>query len=129
MHTLTTLAETYEQTFDALTQDVEVPVLSGPQCQGDLIVVPVKAAKPGEPVPAMGEVLLVGRGGNAHVLAGDAYWTPTAGERQGLGVLVVPEGGVAFLLHREHGGNGIGPGAYLIRRQREQSTEIRIVQD
>lgn len=129
MTTLAALAADHNLTFDALTQDAEVPVLTGPQAQGDLIVLPIPAAKPGQPIPATGEVLLVGRGGNAHTLYGTGYWTPAPGSRQGLGCLVVPEGGTAWLLHREHGGNGIGPGAYLISRQREQADEARLLAD
>ena len=46
-----------------------------------------------------------------------------------LGSLSVGAGAVAYLLHPEHGGIGFGPGNYTISRQREQSEEIRLVQD
>lgn len=47
-----------------------------------------------------------------------------------LGVLTVPPGATAYLVHtEEHGANGIGPGTYEIRRQREQADEIRMVAD
>jgi hypothetical protein len=32
---------------------------------------------------------------------------------------------VAYLIHPEHGGTGIAPGRYAVRRQRERSTERR----
>jgi len=38
-------------------------------------------------------------------------------------------GALAELGHPEHGYNGIAPGSYEIRRQREMAEEIRMVQD
>jgi hypothetical protein len=29
-----------------------------------------------------------------------------------------------YLLHREHGGAGVAPGAYVVRRQREQGPAV-----
>jgi hypothetical protein len=43
--------------------------------------------------------------------------------RLALGALVTA--GVAYLVHPEHGGSGIAPGRYVIRRQRERSDRWR----
>ncbi len=46
-----------------------------------------------------------------------------------LGHLTVAAGAVAHLAHPEHGYASIAPGNYVIRRQREQADEIRVVAD
>lgn len=119
-----------------------VPVTDAPQAQGDLIVAPwsadvaparrardVAAAKP----VVRPEVVVRGNGGNEHTLvdpnnAGVA-WHAYPGESQTVGVVVVPEDAIACLDHREHGRLAIGPGVFVIRRQREQQDAIALVQD
>ncbi len=118
-----------------LVAQAEVPVLAGVQRQGDLIVLPMRpGADAGQPVPAEGVAVVRGEaGGNTHLLVGEGVsWRPIArngGDGLDLGVVTVPPGAVAYLLHPEHGGQGFAPGAYRVRRQREQADEIRMVAD
>jgi hypothetical protein len=125
--------------LDHLDREVDVPVLRGPQCQGDLLILPAPEgqAVPGEPisVPTEGVPLVRGEnGGNTHSLVADGpvMWAP-APRRSGsldVGVIIVPDGATAFLAHPEHAYAGIGgPGQYVVRRQREQADEIRAAAD
>jgi len=127
------------QVDEHLDRDLTVPVSGGLQRQGDVIVIPATVAGRGtpdatEPVPAAGVAVVRGEnGGNTHLLLGApaAFYTP-ARPRSGsldLGVLTVPAGSSAYLAHPEHGYAGIAPGTYVVRRQREQADEIRLVQD
>lgn len=115
-----------------LIEDAEIPVLSGVQRQGDLIVVPTRpSAKKGMLIPAEGVSVIRGEAtGNTHLLVGDGTWAPVEGRGgQDLGIVTVPDDGAAYLLHPEHGAQGFAPGVYLVRRQREQADEIRLVAD
>lgn len=116
-----------------LEAQAEVPILSGLQRQGDLLIVPMRAGKVAgaEPVPAEGIAVVRGEGGNTHLLVaeGPVAWAPRPSAGADQGTLVVEPEGTAFLLHPEHGATGIGAGSYTIRRQREQHDEIRLVQD
>lgn len=123
---------------DELVADLEVPVIVGPQCQGDVGIWP--RAKVGKAerasfvaVPASG--LPIVKGTNTHILdayLGEVLWSP-AQQRAGdilIGVLDVPVGAVAYLTHtEEHGSNAIGPGTYRITGKREMADEIRRVAD
>lgn len=121
--------------------DLDIPVLSGPQCQGDVSVCPtgLYGTKPGfgdaRPVAAAGvEVIRGGAMNNAHTLRTldqGVTWKPVAFSdgSVALGLLTVPDGAECFLEHPEHGFNGISAGSYVIGRQREQAEEIRMVQD
>lgn len=122
-----------------LEADAEVPVLCGMQRQGDIIVIPMRAAKVAgqQPVPAGGIPVVRGEaGGNTHLLVGGDPAVPvmwaarqaTAADPD-LGTLTVPDGASAFLLHPEHGAQGIGPGDYVIRRQVEAAEQARLVAD
>jgi hypothetical protein len=117
----------------ALTADLEIPVITGaPQAQGDLIVAPARpglSARPTTKIPAGGIPLLRGNGGHTHLLIGDGTWTPGAPGSFDLGVLDVPAGGTAWLLHEEHGAAGIGAGTYRVGRQQEQWDQVRAVAD
>lgn len=130
MHTYDSLMTAHAvQIPKHLEQQAEVPVLSGMQRQGDLIIIPARIAA-GELVGPAGVAVIRGEaGGNTHLLVADGkvHWQPTTG--QTLGHVVVEEGATAFLLHPEHGAQGIAPGSYAIRRQREQADEIRMVAD
>lgn len=115
-----------------LAADAELPVLTGLQVQGDIAIVPTRpSAKAGDAVPPEGVAVVRGEnGGNTHLLVGEGIaWAPAVNFGQTLGVLTVPPGRTGFLLHPEHGGNAMGPGAYTLRRQREQADEIRLVAD
>lgn len=118
-----------------LEAQAEIPVLSGLQVQGDVAIVPTRpSARVAVEVPADGVAVVRGEsGGHTHLLIGDGpvLWQPVTPQPGGLdlGLVTVPEGATAFLLHPEHGANAMGPGNYVLRRQREQADEIRLVQD
>ena len=117
--------------YDYLDREEIVPVLTGLQVQGDLVVIPTRAsAKNGVAVPAAGVPILEGaQGGHTHLLLGAVAWAPVENAGQDLGVLTVPGGETGYLAHPEHGYLAFGPGAYLVRRQREQADSIRLVAD
>jgi hypothetical protein len=115
--------------------DVEVPVITGMQHQGDLFVVPMRMGKVEGlvDVPKEGVAVIRGEaGGNTHLLIaeGDVKYARTS-QREGvhLGTLFVGEGSIAWLHHLEHGYNGIGAGLYSLRGKRTQMDEIRRVAD
>ena len=131
MHTLADLISHHGITVDDhLDRELDIPVLTGLQRQGDVIVIPTRTKPATTPVPAAGTAVVRGEnGGNTHAIVGSAFCdvrTATA-ERLTLAVLTVPE--VAYLAHPEHGYMGIGPGTYELRRQREQADTLRMVQD
>ena len=116
-----------------LVADAEVPVLTGPQAQGDLLVFPdppsIDLPLDWQPVPDSGVRIVHGEAtGNTHWLhrgfdSPGIRWT-VAHSPDGLtlGFLDVPQGQSAQLIHTdEHGANGIGPGVYRINRKREQA--------
>ena len=116
--------------------DVEIPVLAGLQRQGDVIVRPVKTESSARtPVPAHGTPVVRGEsGGNAHAIFaadGPVFCDTFAASATDLrvAVLSVPDGSTAYLAHPEHGYQGIAPGNYEIRRQREMAEQMRIVAD
>ena len=114
-----------------LAADAEVPVCHGLVRQGDILVIPTKSGAVANlvPIPAEGIAVVRGEaGGNTHLLVGSGHF---AQRNQGTdcGTLVVGEGETAWLIHPEHGGQGIGTGSYLIRRQREQREALSLVHD
>lgn len=123
---------------DDLIAGVEVPVLTGPQAQGDVGIWPRPKLGTAEraaftAVPSAG--LPIVQGTNTHILdayQGEVLWSPAV-QRAGevtIGILEVPVGAVAYLTHTdEHTTNGIGPGTYRITGKREQADEIRRVAD
>jgi len=125
--------------LEHLDRQVSVPVVDGLQTQGDVIIIPWQMngdvwIEPTTPVPAEGVAVVRGEnGGNTHLLLAEGqvtFETRHAGPTGlNLGALTVCEGAVAYLAHPEHGYTGIAPGDYVIRRQREQADEIRLVQD
>lgn len=132
MHTYDSLMTAHKvEVPEHLVAQAEVPVLRGMQRQGDLLLIPTRVAESGgKPVPAEGVAVVRGEaGGNTHLLVADGpvAWLPASG--QTLGTVTVPEGATAYLLHPEHGAQGIAPGSYTIRRQREQADAIRLVAD
>jgi len=122
--------------------DLNIPVLDGPQCQGDVSVCPAHLygrksyRNQGDPIPVTKLGVEVIRGGamnNAHTLRtldAGVLWQPVAGDGEvALGVLTVPAGAQCFLEHPEHGFSGVAAGTYVIGRQREQADVVRMVQD
>lgn len=101
--------------------ELEIPVLTGVQRQGDLVIVPTADGQPGVPLSDGVTVVEAESGsGNSHILIGDGSWTRDVDNDLIEGVVSVPSGGEAFLIHtEEHNALGIGPGTYEIRRQRE----------
>lgn len=118
--------------------DLKVPILTGLQRQGDVLIVPVGSRKEqGEKVPVRGITIVRGEtsGGNAHILHaldGGCFWAPSPGAATDLvqGWLTVPHGSSATVIHtQEHNVIGVGPGSYEIKRQREFAGEWRRVSD
>lgn len=115
-------------------EDMDIPVLSGMQRQGDVIVIPADITAT-NPVPGGGTPVVRGEnGGNTHAIHaadGPVYCDVQTGSATDLRVaaLSVPEGSIAYLAHPEHGFMGIAPGSYEIRRQREMADELRMVAD
>ena len=118
--------------LDHLEREVAVPVIDGPQAQGDLIVLPM-AMVPAvfiskwatwQPVPWHGVELVRGvAGNNPHTLVADTgtcQWTPAVVDPSlRLAVAVFENIATAYLIHPEHGGTGVAPGRWVVRRQRE----------
>lgn len=124
-----------------LSAEVTVPILTGVQAQGDLLVFPHQPeAEPNwRPVPPQGVQLIRSEvTGNTHWLHQDqgcrgVLWAES--EPDGwvdedddstlrLAHLRVPDGAAALLIHtEEHGASGIGPGNYAIHRKREADPE------
>jgi hypothetical protein len=112
-----------------LEAEAGVPVLTAPQAQGDLLIVPAQAPQvvSWQVLPDEGEQVVHGEAtGNTHWLhrgfdSPGVCWARSGGEDPlVLGYVEVPEGQSALLVHTdEHGANGIGPGSYEIRRKRE----------
>lgn len=129
------IARTGVDVLDYLDRQAEVPVLTGAQRQGDVIVLPQRSGPDkGEAVDVGGVAVVRGEaGGNTHALVpdGPCWWRPIAAGAGllNLGSLIVDPGAVAFLAHPEHGFLAMAPGRYLLRRQREQADVIRRVAD
>lgn len=135
---------TYEQALskvgvtvpDHLIADAEVPILTGPQAQGDLLILPITETTADLlPVPDDGVQIVFGEAtGNSHFLhrgfdsPGVKYARVSDG--QCIAIVEVPDGQNAQLIHTdEHGSAGIGPGVYGIHEKREMADEIRRVTD
>jgi len=135
MATLQALAERFGcQDLAVAFPELDIPVLTGPQRQGDLLVLP--STLPADwphtgSVPLDGGVVVASSevSDHTHALYGDGHallldispqlqwWCKPANT---LAWLTVPIGGEAFLMHSdEHGALGIGPGTYRILRQQE----------
>lgn len=126
-----------------LEREVTIPVTDGIQAQGDLLVIPIALltrettrgwhwrsvsiadSAHWHQVPGAGiEVLRAGTGGNPHTLVADpgtGRWTTGVHDPESLALGALTTAGIAYLIHPEHGGSGIAPGTYVIRRQRERS--------
>lgn len=121
-----------------LVADAEVPILTSPQAQGDLLIYPARAPKSTEfsPVPEAGVQLVRGEAtGNTHWLH-RGFDSPgvqfARSDRDGLliGYVLVPAGESAQVIHTdEHGANAVGPGCYAVTGKREQADIERRVAD
>lgn len=138
MKTLTEILDRHAIAIpDDLLADLVVPVLDGPQRQGDVLIVPrgpLSAAerKDCSLVPREGVAVVVGEAtGNTHML--DADGPVLFGRRNSgvlLGVVEIAEGATGYLIHTdEHGANAMAPGTYALHGKREQAAEIRRVAD
>jgi hypothetical protein len=110
-----------------LDRDADIPVLTGPQSQGDIGVRPVLRRAPTvTPIPAGGVVVAAGREGHEHLLLPGAARFEAVHPPPGsplIGILTVPAGCEAYLAHDQHGCLGVGPGTYEIGGQREWTPE------
>lgn len=99
--------------------------------QGDVYVVPTTGHLVGETVPLTGTGHKVVSGDadrNSHILNGDGTFTAgvVSDRVADYGLLVVPEGGTAYITHTaEHGSIGFGPGRYRVFGQVSYETELR----
>jgi len=124
-----------------LEAELEIPVVTGLQFQGDVAIVPLALIEgditwsPSSLTPVGPEGVEVVRGengGHTHLLVADpgtASWTADVRDAEGLAIGVLDCAAPAHLLHAEHGGAGIAPGRFVLRRQREQAQEQRLVAD
>ncbi|MFG3256054.1 hypothetical protein [Streptomyces sp. NPDC048172] len=127
-------ARTGRDVLAHLEREVTVPVVSGIQAQGDLIVIPgallenvreSRYAHWTEVPPGGVELLRSAGGGNPHALVADpgaCRWTESVRDLTGLSLGMIEATAVAYLIHPEHGATGIAPGRYVVRRQRERGT-------
>jgi hypothetical protein len=136
MSTLETITSAFDfSVHEHLERSLEVPVHSGLQAQGDLFVIPLDSSADdrGREVPRDGIAVIPAMGaGHEHRLfasvPGTAFFRGASGDSRGdIGVLTTTE--TSWLLHPEHGATGMAPGTYMLRRQREQAQEERIVAD
>lgn len=138
MATLTDVLSPFDiAVADQALADIEVPVLTVPQAQGDVFIWPCMAWSAAEreqaaPVPPEGVAVVRGEAtGNTHLLTaadGEVLWLPAPpnGPLLLLGSLAVAPGATAYLIHTdEHGANGIGPGTYELTGKREQADVVR----
>lgn len=138
MHTIGSVLALHDITVPNETlAEVEVPVLSGPQRQGDVLIVPRTPLLSDErlaahAVPKEGVAVVRGEAtGNTHLLhgEGEVLWARRDGDLL-LGVVDVPDGSTAYLIHTdEHGANAMGSGTYELRGKREQADVVRRVAD
>src|SRR3954465_10468451 len=112
---------------DHLQAEAEVPVLRVAQAQGDLLIFPTEppARVQWTALPPAGVQVVHGEAtGNTHWLhpgfdSPGVRWARAEEQGVRVGVLTVPRGQSALLIHTdERGANGIGPGTYAIHRKR-----------
>lgn len=141
-HTNTTVLAAHGVSADNIEHlDLEVPVVSGNQRQGDVYVLKItRDHTDGAQVIGRTGVVVVRAETNTanthtlHTLTGECLWLPNARADQSdelvQGWLTVPAGSEATLIHtEEHNVLGIGEGTYEIRRQREYAGEWQRVAD
>ncbi|QVQ50849.1 hypothetical protein J4H86_18545 [Spiractinospora alimapuensis] len=127
------------QVLDHLEQEVAVPVIADLQAQGDLIVIPHDLVRDDvvlppdhgwRDVPPEGlDLLRSAAGGNPHCLVaepGTCRWVTHIRDGSGLSLGALTTTRPAYLIHPEHGGSGLAPGTYVVRRQREGTGDVRL---
>jgi hypothetical protein len=120
----------------ALEDIIDVPPITAPQAQGDVLVLPwIPATAPAMRAERIAETALVPYDGVAvtpdrsHVLLPEGMTAASDGsgpriryadvhKGNTLGTLVVEDGAAARLSHREHPDLLIGPGVYVLHSQR-----------
>ena len=123
------------EVLDHLDRDVTIPLITNIGRQGDVLILAAARKKPAvTPLPAAGFPAVRGEnGGNTHLLLvdGAAFYDslPVSPTKLDLGVLTIEPGSTGYLAHPEHGYLSIAPGTYVLRRQREQADELRLVAD
>jgi hypothetical protein len=120
--------------LDHLFGELEIPVLTGAQAQGDVSWFPTPKGEVAglKEIPAKGIVIVEGQNGHPHVLfnyEGTCLFKPDTQRGSGIGTVVVPEGAVLGVAHNEHGYNMVGTGTYVFNRAREMADGIRLVAD
>lgn len=120
--------------LDHLDRQASLPVVTTAACQGDVSILRVTTPPATTPVPPAGIPVVRGEANaNTHSLhvIGPVFYSPDDGRggMLALGLLTVPDGSEAYLLHPEHGGLAIKPGTYRIGRQREYAGEWQAVAD
>ena len=132
MHTNASVLADHGISLDSIEHlDLEVPIVSGNQRQGDVFLLKVTTDRTqgAQPIGEAGVVVVRAETSSAnthtlHALAGECLWLPNAlaaAEAELVqGWLTVADGAEATLIHtEEHNVLGIGAGTYEIRRQRE----------
>lgn len=130
MATLQQLADRFGYAeLGAAFGEIDIPVLTGMQRQGDILILPRDAALLDErkfyAIEGLPLFDLVSDDQHSHTLHG-AGWVhffddpDQAPAPNSVAWLIVPNGAEAYLMHSaEHGALGIGPGHYEIRSQME----------
>jgi hypothetical protein len=122
--------------LEHLEAEAHVPVHSGLQAQGDLLIIPAgdtsgfSGSTRQVPPEGIAVIEAIGSGHEHRLFAGalrTASFTPAFPGGADIGLLECTE--PAYLLHPEHGATGIAPGSYVLRRQREQADVERLVAD
>lgn len=139
-HTNTSILEAHGIDLSSIEHlDLEVPIITGNQRQGDVFLLKVTSdkTKNAQPITKAGVIVVRAETNSAnthtlHTLTGNCLWLPNDRADQELtqGWLTVTEDAEATLIHtEEHNVLGIGAGTYEIRRQREWQGEWARVAD
>jgi hypothetical protein len=114
-----------DQLVHQIPADLEIPVHTAPQTQGDVGFLPAQYAEQPvapatAPVPPEGVILAAGNNGHIHLLLPDAttcFNPDRTGDLLAIGVLTVAPDTAATIHHDEHGYMGVGPGTYVVGGQ------------
>jgi hypothetical protein len=115
---------------DPIAAVLDAPTLTAPQAQGDLMILPwPTTTAPGwrqreagyaMPLPTAGVAVLASHHVIPLTTTAQAVpaLAPGRGSGQTLGTLFVPDGCSVLISHDEHEDLRVGPGVYVLRRQR-----------